>query len=98
MTDIFEIRHEREHYEVYVNGAFYCSADTSVEAAHEIETYIEEQEQVAQLDWDHAVENVRRVLYEKYSPTYSKTCNTLLTRYNNGDRSRDLYERMIVIQ
>lgn len=41
MTDNFEIRHEREHYEVYVNGIFYCSADTVVEAAQDIEKYIE---------------------------------------------------------
>lgn len=25
------------HYEVYINGMFYCSADTVIEAAKEIE-------------------------------------------------------------
>lgn len=39
MNDTFEIRHERGHYEVYINGVFYCSADTYGEAANEIETY-----------------------------------------------------------
>ena len=27
------------HYEVYVNGVFYCSADTMHEAAQEVEEY-----------------------------------------------------------
>lgn len=27
------------HYEVYINGGFYCSADNMVEAAKEIESY-----------------------------------------------------------
>lgn len=27
------------HYEVYLDGKFYCSADTPEEAAKEIETY-----------------------------------------------------------
>ena len=27
----------KEHYEVYINGEFYCSADNPVEAAREIE-------------------------------------------------------------
>lgn len=26
------------HYEVYVDGNFYCSADTKAEAEHEIQT------------------------------------------------------------
>lgn len=94
MTDNFEIRHERDHYEVYVNGAFYCSADTYSEANQEIGLYIEGQER----DWRRAVENVRRVQYEKYSPDYFRMCGILLERYRNGDRSQDLYERMIAIQ
>ena len=39
MNDTFEIRHERGHYEVYINGVFYCSADTYSEANREIDTY-----------------------------------------------------------
>ena len=27
------------HYEVYINGQFYCSADSTVEAAKEINEY-----------------------------------------------------------
>lgn len=27
------------HYEVYINGRFYCCADTYTEAAHELELY-----------------------------------------------------------
>lgn len=27
------------HYEVYINGKFYCSADNTVEAAKEVEAY-----------------------------------------------------------
>lgn len=30
------------HYEVYVDGSFVCSADTAVEAAHELDEYLEE--------------------------------------------------------
>lgn len=39
MNDNFEICHEREHYVVYINGVFYCSADTYGEATNEIEMY-----------------------------------------------------------
>lgn len=28
-----------DHYEVYINGKFYCSADTWFEAVREIEEY-----------------------------------------------------------
>lgn len=98
MTDTFEIRPEREHYEVYVNGAFYCSVDTTAEANQEIETYIKEQNRREQQKWQYAVENVRRIQYEKYSSGYFRMCGILLERYSNGDRSRDLYERMIAIQ
>lgn len=34
---MYEIRHNNEHYELYVNGKFYCSADTFTEAAKEID-------------------------------------------------------------
>lgn len=29
------------HYEVYINGKFYCSADTMPEEAKEVEEYFE---------------------------------------------------------
>lgn len=31
------IVHERNHYVVYVNGKFFCSADTYTEAVKEVE-------------------------------------------------------------
>lgn len=34
---MFEIKPAREHFEVYLNGKFYCSADTEAEAEKEIE-------------------------------------------------------------
>lgn len=37
-----EIRRNREHLVVYINGEFYCTADNEREAAKEIENYIEE--------------------------------------------------------
>ena len=36
MSD-YKIIPVKEHYEVYRNGKFYCSADNPVEAANEIE-------------------------------------------------------------
>lgn len=35
----YKIVSARGHYEVYINGVFYCSADTMHEAAKEIEDY-----------------------------------------------------------
>lgn len=39
MTDIYDvqIKRVRGHYEVTVNGKFFCSADTFMEAVHELE-------------------------------------------------------------
>lgn len=38
MTDSqFKMEKVQEHYEVYINGEFYCSADNPIEAAKEIE-------------------------------------------------------------
>lgn len=37
MPEETKIVHVKDHYEVYINGEFYCSADTVVEAAKEIE-------------------------------------------------------------
>jgi hypothetical protein len=28
------------HFEVYINGSFYCSADTMTEAIREVESYM----------------------------------------------------------
>ena len=97
MTDNFEIRHEREHYEVYVNGAFHCSADTIVEAGCEIDKYIEQQKEVLKLDWDRAYDHVRSVQYETYSPACNRTCEKLLDRYSIGIRTKKLYEEMMSV-
>ena len=32
----FKIEHKGNHYEVYINGKFYCSADTFEEAVKEL--------------------------------------------------------------
>ena len=34
---MYEIKNKNGHYELYVNGKFYCSADTFTEAAREID-------------------------------------------------------------
>ena len=36
----YRIVPNRGHYEVYINGKFYCSADTRVEAVREVEKYL----------------------------------------------------------
>lgn len=36
---MYKIKRKYDHYEVYINGKFYCSADTPEEAAREIEDY-----------------------------------------------------------
>lgn len=41
----YEIKHVKDHYEVYINGEFYCSADNMIEAANEITQYIEEHDE-----------------------------------------------------
>ena len=33
---VYSINKKDDHYEVYINGEFYCSADTIEEAANEI--------------------------------------------------------------
>jgi len=35
----YKIRPKHGHYEVYINGKFYCSADTLAEAVKEIKNY-----------------------------------------------------------
>lgn len=32
----YDIVHKKDHYEVYINGKFYCSADSVTEARKEI--------------------------------------------------------------
>lgn len=36
-----EIKRVKDHYEVYINGKFYCTADSKKEAKKEIEEYME---------------------------------------------------------
>ena len=36
---MYNIKRKYDHYEVYINGKFYCSVDTPEEAAREIEDY-----------------------------------------------------------
>ena len=35
---MFEVKPVREHFEVYLDGQFFCSADTEAEAESEIES------------------------------------------------------------
>lgn len=35
----YDIKRKREHFEVYINDKFYCSADNWKEAVREVETY-----------------------------------------------------------
>ena len=37
----YKIVQVREHCEVYINGEFYCSADTLSEAEQDVDNYIE---------------------------------------------------------
>jgi hypothetical protein len=37
MENKYSIIHIHDHYEIYINGRFYCSADTMEEAVREIE-------------------------------------------------------------
>lgn len=39
-----EIKPQKEHLMVYINGKFYCSVDNWKEAQEEIQNYIEERE------------------------------------------------------
>ena len=42
MPDEIKIVHNNGHYEVYIDGKFYCSADKESEAESEIENYLKE--------------------------------------------------------
>lgn len=44
MSDEYRIVKHGDHYDVFVNGYFYCSADTIQEAAKEIEDLREHEE------------------------------------------------------
>lgn len=35
----YDIKRERGHFVVYINGRFYCTADNQREAAQEVEEY-----------------------------------------------------------
>lgn len=37
----YKIQPERGHYDVYINGKFYCSADSWREAENEIRNYMQ---------------------------------------------------------
>ena len=37
-----KIKRNREHFEVYINGKFYCTADNESEAVSEIQNYVSE--------------------------------------------------------
>ena len=37
----FEIIHVAGHYDIYLEGAFFCSADTYGEAVEEVEKWLE---------------------------------------------------------
>lgn len=37
MQEVYKIIHVNGHYDVYINGEFYCSADSMSEAVKEIE-------------------------------------------------------------
>ena len=37
---MFNIKHEKEHFNIYLDGQFYCSADTESEAEMEIKEYL----------------------------------------------------------
>lgn len=38
----YAIKRNHEHFDVYINGKFYCTADSEKEAAEEVEKYIDE--------------------------------------------------------
>lgn len=40
----YKIEHKDQHYELYINGRFYCSTDTIEEAVEEMEAYSEVEE------------------------------------------------------
>lgn len=37
LAEAIEIKHEGNHYAVYVDGVFFCTADTCLEAVKELE-------------------------------------------------------------
>lgn len=37
---VYSISKKDDHYEVYINNKFYCSADSMSEAANELEEYL----------------------------------------------------------
>lgn len=44
--DEYRISLKDNHYELHINGIFYCSADSISEAANELEEYLERSETV----------------------------------------------------
>lgn len=54
---MYEIKSTNGHYELYVNGKFYCSADTFTEAAQEIDRIRWKEE----APWAHAMSAVNQL-------------------------------------
>lgn len=44
MENRYDVKNVNGHYEIYINGKFYCSADTVSEAANEIDKIIREEQ------------------------------------------------------
>ena len=36
----YDIKRNKEHFDIYINGRFYCSADNEKEAAQEVQEYM----------------------------------------------------------
>lgn len=84
-TCTYDISREREHYVVTINGKFYCTADTYSEAMTDIQKFMDDENLKIELDWIDAVEN-------------AKENDILMKRYNDGDRSQELYDAMMSIE
>lgn len=78
----YDISREREHFVVTINGQFYCTADTYSEAMSDVQKYMDDENLKVELDWLDAVENAERNYI-------------LMERYNNGERSQELYDSMM---
>ena len=44
-TDVWHLVHERDHYELYVDGVFFCSGDTVGEVMAEYENWCAQKEE-----------------------------------------------------
>ena len=87
----YKIIPKHGHYEVHINGKFYCSADTFHEAVKEAETYTKTGQRVVQLhQMEQSMHRVpppkrRHLSNGKCSVTnYDKNENEILVQYD-GD-------------